>query len=333
MAKQKRFSVLILLSVLIACLLSTIIYTIIDNHRFKIVEVTIALDRLPDSFEGFRILQISDLHGAYFGQNQVKILDAINKLNYDMIAFTGDMNNNHSTGDSMQSSQAVLDLVKGIQNKENMFWVDGNWGPFTINTICDIYSGTLTPIGKVLQESSVILLTQPVPLNRNGDQIWITPTLSKSMFSCYQNSLSSHPVEIKTIEQIALEQAVTAYNKINDNGEMKLLLRHYPFPTNLKDSQIEAFRHLDYDLILAGHYHGGQIRLPVIGALYIPSDSTGINNSGLFPSPEDVKGISYFGSTPQYVSAGLGSSKILPLLNFRLFNTPELNLITLTKSK
>jgi len=111
---------------------------------------------------------------------------------------------------------------------------------------------------------------------------------------------------------------------------VKLLLNHYPFPTNLTDSQIEAHQHLDYDLILAGHYHGGQIRLPFIGALYIPSYDRENKNSDLFPDQNDVKGLSYFGETPQYISTGLRSSNVVPLLNFRLFNTPEINLITLT---
>jgi predicted MPP superfamily phosphohydrolase len=134
---------------------------------------------------------------------------------------------------------------------------------------------------------------------------------------------------INSIEQKAYDNAIADYEKINDNGEVKLVLNHYPFPTNLTDTQITAQQHLDYDLILAGHYHGGQIRLPIIGALYIPSYTTENNNGGLFPDQNDVKGMTYFGTTPQYISAGLGSSNVIPLLNFRLFNTPEINLITL----
>jgi predicted MPP superfamily phosphohydrolase len=331
MFKKKRFVITILVICLFACILGSVIYTIIDNHRFVVVEETIPIHHLPDSFDGFKILQISDLHGSYFGDEQADLVEAINSLDYDMIAFTGDMSNDRSKDHSGPSTQSVLDLIVGIQPNAPMFWVDGNWGPFTMSTMCDIFSGNLTPVGKTLQEKGVILLTQPVPITRGEDRIWITPVLSKSSFECYQEKLIEQSMGIDSTEQKALLSAIASYEQINDNGEVKLALNHYPFPTNLTESQITAQEHLDYDLILAGHYHGGQIRLPIIGALYIPSYTTENNNGGLFPDQNDVKGITYFGTTPQYISAGLGSSNVIPLLNFRLFNTPEINLITLTE--
>jgi len=330
MFKKQKLGLTILLIIISTCIIGTIIYTIIDNRRFIIVEEKIRIGRLPASFDGFKILQISDLHEAYFGEHQADLAEAINTIDYDMIAFTGDMNNEKSNVNPEQSSRAILDLIDGIDNKDAMFWVDGNWGPFTISTICGIFSGTLTPIGKTLQERGMVLLTQPVPITRGEDRIWITPVLSKSSFNAYQEKLNNQSMGINSTEQKALFRAIAAYQQINDNGEVKLVLNHYPFPTNLTASQIETHQHLDYDLILAGHYHGGQIRLPFIGALYIPSYNTENNNTGLFPDQNDVKGLSYFGETPQYISAGMGSSNVLPLLNFRLFNTPEINLITLT---
>jgi len=331
MFTKKRLVLTILVILLITCIVVTVIYTIIDNRRFVVVEEIIPIRQLPDSFDGFKILQISDLHGSYFGDKQVDIVEAINALDYDMIAFTGDMANEKSKVNPEQSVRAILDLIDGIINKDVMFWVDGNWGPFTMSTICEIFSGKLSPFGKTLQERGVILLTQPVPITRGEEQIWITPVLSKSSLNCYQEKLDSQSMGINSIEQKALDNAIAAYEQINDNGEVKLVLNHYPFPTNLTDTEIEARQLLDYDLILAGHYHGGQIRLPLIGALYIPSYTTENNNRGLFPDQKDVKGLSYFGATPQYISAGLGSSNVIPFLDFRLFNTPEINLITLTR--
>ncbi len=332
MFKKKKLVLTIMVLCLAACVISTAIYTIIDNHRFVVIEEEIPITHLPELFEGFKILQITDLHGSYFGENQAELIKTINSLEYDMIAFTGDMSSKQIKSNPKQSIQAILDLINGIEGDAPMFWVDGNWGPSTMTEICQIFSGSLTPTGEIIKESGVTLLTQPITLIRGDDRIWVTPMLSATSFKCYQDELDLNDIAINEIKQKALENAIADYNELKNNGEVKILLHHYPFPTNLSDLQIEALDHLDYNLILAGHYHGGQIRLPLIGALFVPSNRTGIGNTGLFPRQSDVKGMNYFGSVPQYISAGLGSSNILPLLNFRLFNTPEINIITLIQS-
>jgi hypothetical protein len=68
----------------------------------------------------------------------------------------------------------------------------------------------------------------------------------------------------------------------------------------------------------------------LLGALYIPSPTAGINGSGFLPKQDNVKGLTYSGDAPQYISAGLGASGHWWWTDFRLFNTPEINLITLT---
>lgn len=333
MLTKKRLVLPILVILLVTCIIGTAIYKIIDNRRFVVNDETIPIRQLADSFEGFKILQISDLHGAYFGDQQADLLEVINRLDYDMIAFTGDMTNGKSTLNSEQNYQAILDLIDGIVKKDAIFRVDGNWGPFTMSSICNTFIGSLTSFGRTIQEKGVVLLTQPVTITRGDDQIWVTPVLSKSSFNCYQEKLNSQSMEKNAIEEEALTRAIAAYEKIFDNGQVKIALNHYPFPTNLTDAEIEARQHLDYDLILAGHYHGGQIRLPLIGALYIPSHTFENNSRGIFPDQNEVKGLNYFGMIPQYISAGLGSSNVIPFLNFRLFNTPEINLITLKGTK
>ncbi len=82
-----------------------------------------------------------------------------------------------------------------------------------------------------------------------------------------------------------------------------------------------------YDLVIAGHYHGGQIRLPGYGAFYIPDDS--LPRQGLFPPQELASGLYVGNGIQQYVSRGLGASSRITFLKFRLFDTPEVNLIIL----
>lgn len=69
----------------------TLIYNVYDNNRFILKEESVYIENLPLAFEGLTILQISDLHGKSFGRNQTNLTSQINRLDYDVIAFTGDM--------------------------------------------------------------------------------------------------------------------------------------------------------------------------------------------------------------------------------------------------
>lgn len=122
------------------------------------------------------------------------------------------------------------------------------------------------------------------------------------------------------------------YEALNQNGQVKIRVNHYPIQANMTQEDWSALGYIDYALSLAGHYHGGQLRLPFIGALYIPSPTSGIRN-GYFPAQEEVKGLHQIQDMQQYISAGLGSSASIPFLDFRLFNTPEINVITLQREE
>ena len=84
------------------------------------------------------------------------------------------------------------------------------------------------------------------------------------------------------------------------------------------------------ELILAGHYCGGVWRLPLLGAIYVP-DST-LPRAGWFPDQSKVKGLSRVGETQVFVSAGLSTNGDVPLMPFRLFNGPEISVLTLTST-
>ena len=80
------------------------------------------------------------------------------------------------------------------------------------------------------------------------------------------------------------------------------------------------------DLIVAGGYCGGQWRIPGVGALYVPE-------LGWFPEDSQVQGLNFFGGIWQYVSPGLGKGLIYPWwMGFRLFNSPAVTTITLSKN-
>ena len=76
-------------------------------------------------------------------------------------------------------------------------------------------------------------------------------------------------------------------------------------------------------LILAGHYNGGQWRIPFVGAVYVPE-------LGWFPKDSQVQGLSYVAGVPQFISPGLGSDPHYEHQPGRIFNSPVITRIVLT---
>lgn len=328
--KTRRLIVPLALLLLLACAA----YNIYDNGRVAVARQDIAISGLPESFEGYRILQISDLHGRSFGQGQSRLLAAIEGMDYDCVLFTGDMNK-YAVSDA-QSSAAVLTLVDGLGRDRPMYWADGNTGPFAAETSAiGSRTGELTAIGKELEARGVHVLLEPVPIRRGGARIWLVPPLDAPAIE-----MDWLDVPTDRFDSAGQYEQATAYGRrllawygrLRHNGEVKIRVDHYPMQTDLAAEQLDALGYLDYSLSVAGHYHGGQFRIPFYGALYIPSPTAGVC-SGWFPDQREVKGLNSIGDMQQYVSAGLGASARIPLLAFRLFDTPQIDLLTLRCEK
>ncbi|EIT84347.1 hypothetical protein A374_16213 [Fictibacillus macauensis ZFHKF-1] len=319
--KKKTRRLVVLYSTFVLAI-AFILYTVYDQHRVAVVKERITLPRLPASFQDFHILQVSDLHGTYFGKEQSRLAQAINSLDYDVIVFTGDM------GKKESGTSAIFDLMKHIEKKRGMYWVDGHTKPQAMQRVGGLVTGKLTAFGIELERRGVTVLKEPVAIKRGHDAIWFTPQMSEGTFSLYTPKKTA-----ATIQQFGGEQTFDevhtyythlkkAYNQLKNKTDLKILLSHYPQTA----SRLSGNDHLPYDFIVAGHLHGGQYRIPGYGAPYVQA-----LQEGAFPVQSHVKGLQTFSSTSQYVSAGLGGSGSLPFLNIRLWNTPEINLLTLSK--
>lgn len=325
--RLKQFRVII--GSLFFCLFLAAIYNLHLNSSFIIATQNVSVENLPAAFDSFKILQISDLHGSSFGDGQADLIQAIHQTDYDLLVLTGDMNQKAES--SLANSKAVLDLINGIDRQKPILWVDGNKGPYAIETISGYPDGNLTAFGKSLQGKGCRILIFPYEILRGRDSIWLVPDVSnvrpthssqrfhkKLMFNkeSIQNMLSYHK---------ALREA---FQKISSGSETRILLTHLPKVNGFNIKNIADIKTLEYDLIIAGHYHGGQIRVPFYGALFIPTQTPSFRDK-LFPDQGSVKGLSVANGVPQYISAGLGASSTVPFLSFRFFNPPEINLITL----
>lgn len=302
---------------LIASILLLTGYNVYDNNRLVVRSETVYIAGLPSSFDGFRILQVSDLHGKSFGAGQAELADLINRTGHDMIAFTGDM----ETRDD--SFAPFLALLERLEDKSELFYVNGNY-PLAY----DFLTGRKTRTGLALEDAGCIILTEPAAIVRDGETLWLVGDLSKA----YREFNAYKPIPRFFFPNADRYEAYQEYFArlnnlsagIRGNRDIKIALAHIPLSRRDIEKPVDDINRLDYDLILAGHYHGGQIRIPFYGALFVPITDPWTDS--FLPAQEEVSGLlEYADGVQQYVSRGLGASNI----PFRLFNTPEINLITL----
>ncbi len=305
------------------------VYTFWDNNRIKVVSEDIFIDGLPAEFEGYKILQITDIHDKEFGKDQRRLLNVVNSLEYDAVVFTGDMLDEYSDSPDYENFYA---LIEGMENKDAALYVSGNSD--TANYEINDNGGSVKhEFIQGMEERGVKLLESVYTVDKGSSRLHLTDFELSYMQE--ELSVAEGRYQLREVyekyDKVHLKQLMEEFSHIESESDSDILigLTHYPVVDSLIDRLDEdpQYNLMDYDLILAGHYHGGQFRFPFYGAVFIPEPM--YEKSGLFPPQDRVKGLWEHRGVQQYVSTGLGSSGPVPLLRFRFINTPEINFLTL----
>lgn len=316
---------------LIAIFGSFVIYTIWDNNRIKVVEQDVIIDHIPAQLEDFTIVQITDLHEKEFGKNQKRLIKRLNKIDYDVLVFTGDI----LDGVESTNYESMYVILEEMNNKENIFYVPGNSDPPSYELTPSFEKSEFI---RGMEERGAQLLESFVSIDE-GDAI--------VSFVNFELAIIEKPERIGNINGVfrqsyAKKEAYQMYQSklweemqatdVLNASDVLIALNHYPV-VDVRFDYVEndsATSLRDFDLVIAGHYHGGQLRLPFIGALFVPE--AWYEPNSYFPPQDRVKGLWEYNGIKQYVSAGLGSSADISYLRFRLFNPPEINILTLKGS-
>ena len=269
--------------VLAAIFLALIVWTAWGNTALERNTYTISSRELPDAFDGYRIAQVSDLHNAKFGDGNQRLLEMLREAEPDMIALTGDLI------DSRRTDIAVaLAFAKEAVKIAPCCYVSGNHEA-RVSEYPELKTGLAAAGVTVLDDAQV-------KIEVSGESITVIGVNDPSFHADYLTNDAE--VMDRKLSELSSEDA-----------GFTLLLSHRP---ELFDTYVAH----DMDLVLTGHAHGGQFRLPLIGGLVAP-------NQGLFPKYDD--GLYSEGHTNMIVSRGLGNS-IIPV---RFNNQPEVVLIEL----
>ena len=282
MPAKKRKS--IILAVVAAILFALIAWIIWGNTALELNTYTIRSSKLPQSFDGYRIAHVSDLHNAEMGKNNEKLLTMLRDADPDMIAITGDLVDSRNT-----DIEVALQFVREAVKIAPCYYVTGNH---------EARISEYDELKEAMEAAGVTVLKDAqTEISLTGEFITLIGVNDPSYQTDYLFG------DAKTVMNTKLEELHTEQDRFT------ILLSHRP-------ELFDAYADHGIDLVLSGHAHGGQFRLPFIGGLIAP-------NQGLFP--EYDAGIYTEGNTNMLVSRGIGNS-ILP---FRINNRPEVILIEL----
>lgn len=280
MKKPNKKTVLIVSVLVILCLG---IWTLWGNIALEVNEYEIVSDRIPEAFTGFRIAQVSDLHNAEFGEGNEKLIHLLSQTDPDVIVITGDLIDSRHT-----DIEIALDFARQAIKIAPVYYVSGNHEA-RVRDYEDLKIG-------LVEAGVVILENQKVQITREGESITLMGIDDPSFQEDYLFGDSG------SVARQAIE------NLQNESDGYTVLLSHRP---ELFDLYVDT----GMDLVLTGHAHGGQIRLPFVGGLVAP-------NQGFFPKYD--AGQFTENTTTMIVSRGVGNS-IIPL---RFNNRPEIVLLT-----
>lgn len=232
--------------------------------------------------ESIRIVLISDLHSHIYGKDQKRIVSLIKKQNPDIIALAGDM------ADDEVPIEGTEQFLEGLKGFAPIYYVTGNH---------EFWSRDIKNIKSIIEKHDVIILENEYRELRIKNSEIIIGGIDDPEVAWYEKTGFNLKKEMDN-----------SFLELADKSCFKILLAHRP-------ELIEMYKNYSFDLVLSGHSHGGQVKIPfILNGLFSP-------NQGWFP--EYAGGEYRHDSLTHIVSRGVSFNPRLP----RIFNPPEVVVI------
>jgi predicted MPP superfamily phosphohydrolase len=277
-----------------------------EAQWLRLAKRRLEIPGLPPALSGLKLLHISDLHAGAPGLNDKAIRKAIAtapRLEPDLILFTGDM------VDKQKDLAPYLKPLASLKAPLGKFAVLGNHDHGLRKTAIQDTFNRITGRSRI-EKTAVIPSEVETTVTRNRhllDQAGIRLLENE----CITVVASGSRVQICGIDELqyGLADFDRVLNELDREAPLRILLSHAPEAAELIGSG-------DFQLVLAGHTHGGQICLPHPTRTKIPLSYSG---------SEFADGIHIFPTTIMHVSRGVGTT-LVPL---RLLSRPEITLLEL----
>ena len=254
------------------------------NTALVTADVLVCSNGIPEAFDAYRIVQISDLHDAQIGENNEKLIAMTAETEPDCIVLTGDF-----VDSSRFHPELSLSVAESLVKIAPVYYVSGNHEAILPDEDYQALTDGMRALGVCVLED------ESAELTRDGQSIRLIGL----------TDIGFHPGTLEE-KKDALRTALSA---LLPEDEFSVTLAHRP-------ELMDVYTECGAPLVLSGHAHGGQIRLPGIGGLIAPGQ-------GLFP--KYTEGKYEENGTTLVVSRGIGNS-VFPL---RVNDRPQIVVVQL----
>ena len=278
---MKKKIIVILIIIILLSLISYYLYY--ENNMLQVSNYVITSDKIPKEFNNYKIVQISDFHNTKSKKLHNSLVKEISNIKPNIIVITGDFIDANKT-----DINTSINFIKKIKDIAPIYYITGNHEA-SIESYNKLQEELINNNVTILDDKVEVLENNNTPINLIGLD---DPAFNKDP---YRDDKTTIKDDLKMITY--------------DKTQYTILLSHRP-------ELIDTYTEENFDLVLSGHAHGGQIRIPFLGGLVAP-------NQGFLP--KYTSGIYEKNDTKMIVSRGIGNS-IIP---FRINNRPELVVINL----
>lgn len=259
-----------------------------SNRCLTVERETVYSDNIT---EPVRIVHLSDLHNARFGENNRDLLAEVSGQKPDLIFFTGDLVTGH-----IKNTDVAMNLVEALSQIAPVYVSLGNHEQQHQGNFGSDLTGMLEHRGARVMEFTYEDITL------KGQNLRI-------------GGISGYCVpEIHLVSGEAKVPECEFLKEFQNTDSFTMLLAHIPVSWILND----AISYWDADAVFSGHTHGGQFRIPLLGGVFAP-------DMGFFPGWLEGQFLSEDGSKTLILSRGLGNSLPIPRLN----NPPQILVVEL----
>ena len=248
--KKNRKPILLLVIILLIFL---ILITYWGNTTVGVTQYTIVSDKIPADFNSYKIIQLSDLHDAKFGDNHAELVEKVTMNKPDVIFITGDFIDSNR----YNLEQSLL-LIEELQGLAPMYYVTGNH---------EIATNDTERIKESLRDLDVRVLSDEAEIvTSSGDNAIAIGGIEDPLISSLD-------------DDVAVKASMSRAFEYIPDDMFKLLLSHRP-------EQFDVYAERGIDVIFSGHAHGGQFRLPGLGGLlapgqgWFPKYTSGVHDNG-----------------------------------------------------
>lgn len=245
-----------------------LLFFYLQNNLIHVTDITIQSPKLSKTFDGYKVVHLSDLHGKSFGKNQKSLVKKIKDLQPDLIVFTGDL-----VDSRRYKEEDSIGLIGQITELAPVYYVTGNH---------EWRSRSFSTLEKALIDNHVHVLHNTFDrIKKDKDEIYILGVDDPSLRDSWMDE-----------EETMKDHIEFSMKELPEEDGFKILLSHRP-------ELFSLYSEYNIDLTFSGHAHGGQIRLPFIGGLVTP-------HQGFFP--KYTAGMYTKNDAILIVSRGLGNS-------------------------